>query len=153
VDINNLGISYISSARGIFDEITGIDSADLTVDEVDRYLPQVFIECAKSSEETLFYKVHDAYTYLPDNSPLIPTEPTRGAVYIIRNPLDTAISFSHHSTMSIDAAIETMASDDGCLARNKFAQQSQLRQKLLSWSNHVRSWTERPDFPRIVIRY
>ena len=153
VDINDLDTSEMSGSRYLFDESTGIDSGDLTFEEVDNYRPRVYTHFAQSSDEQLFCKIHDAYTYLSDGCPLIPTEATLGAIYIIRNPFDVAVSSSSHNDISIDSAVQTMADNDHGLACDIFAQQRQLRQKLLTWGNHVRSWTEKPDFPVLTIRY
>ena len=40
--------------------------------------------------------------------PLINFAVTSGAIYIVRNPLDVAISLSHHMSTTIDEAIKTM---------------------------------------------
>jgi hypothetical protein len=82
-------------------------------------------------------KIHDAYTDVADNMPLIPVAATGGVLYFIRNPLDVAVSFAHHIGRDYDSAIYRMADDTFAFCRKSDRLQNQLRQKLLSWSGHV----------------
>jgi Sulfotransferase domain len=150
-EINN---SALASQRAnniqTFDDAAGVEASDLTEDEIDRFRPAVFRHVAENSRETLFFKVHDAYTLLPDGQPVFPTDVTAGAVYILRNPLDVAISFAHYSALPIDRIIEVLAS--GYREPRKPAV-GMLTQRLLPWSEHVLSWIDGPPFPVHVVRY
>src|SRR6056297_2681752 len=85
--INDLHHTPIASARQPFDEATGLPSSDMTFEEVDRLRPEVYRYQAKEAGELQFRKVHDAYTYLEDGSPLFPPDVSKAAIYFIRNPL------------------------------------------------------------------
>ena len=98
-------------------------------------------------------KVHDARTPNDKNIPLFPKEATAGAIYIIRNPLDVVVSFADHSGLDYDTAISRMAQESFAFCAKSRRLHDQLQQKLLSWSSHVNSWTERVPFPVCVIRY
>jgi hypothetical protein len=152
-DINDLEKTPIAAAREIFDDIVGIEAADLSFDEVDRLRPELYRFLSDRAKETCFLKIHDAYTFLDDGRPLVPPEATRGVIYIIRNPLDVAVSFAHHMDASIDKAIERMADENFYFAAAKGGLNEQLRQKLLSWSGHVRSWTETENLDVHIMRY
>ena len=152
-DINDLDCTPIASARGIFDDEVGIEASDLTPDEIDRLRPAVYETLAAHADETLFMKVHDAYTLVDGASPLFPKTATRGTIYFIRNPLDVAVSFAHHSGWDYDRAIVEMAKDKAAFCAKIRKLHKQLRQKLLTWSNHVKSWTEQTDIPVCVLRY
>jgi aryl sulfotransferase len=134
----------------MFDDAAGVEASDLTEEEIDRFRPSVFRHHAENSRETLFFKVHDAYTILPDGEPVFPTEATAGAVYILRNPLDVAISFAHYLARPVDRIIEVLASGY-CDPRKPAI--GMLTQRLLPWSEHVLSWTDDPPFPVHVVRY
>ena len=151
--INKLGSTPIASARGIFDDEAGIEASDLTPDEIDRLRPEIYTHLAEQAEETPFMKVHDAYISNDKNIPLFPKEATAGAIYIIRNPLDVAISFAHHSGWDYDKAILRMADEAFAFCAKPKRLHNQLRQKLMSWSSHVKSWTEQTLFPVCVLRY
>ena len=153
VDINHMYSSSIASSRQLFDELTGISSADLTSDEIEMLRPQVYRQNALRSEHTLYYKVHDGWIRLPDSEPLFPAGVTKAVLYIIRNPLDVAISFSHHLNISVDETITQMNNPDYTFCSRKDRIFNQLPQKLLTWSEHVLSWTVLSQLPVLVIRY
>ncbi len=142
-----------ANSRDLFDNVAGIESSDLTPLETERLLPDVFERIAARSEETLFFKIHDAYTHTCDGRPLIPDRATQGAIYFLRNPLDIATSFAHHSGRDIDSTIDRMANEKEAFADDPDSLHLQLRQSLLSWSSHVLSWMEGPGFPVHLMRY
>jgi len=151
--INRLNSTPIASARGIFDDEAGIEASDMTPDEIDRLRPEIYTHLAEEAEETPFMKVHDAYISNDKNIPLFPKEATAGAIYIIRNALDVVISFADHSAWDYDQAILRMADEEFAFCRQPKRLHHQLRQKLLSWSSHVKSWTEQTPFPVCVLRF
>lgn len=151
-DINELTTGAIASGRGWLDEVLGFDTADLTHNETDQLRPAVY-RWALKDDEIGYHKIHDAYTYTKDGSPLVGTDSTLGALYIIRNPLDVATSNANHNGTTIDQAIERMGNPASCLASGRKGLPHQARQKLLTWSQHVLSWAEAPDLNCNIIRY
>jgi hypothetical protein len=76
-------------------------------------------------------------------------EVTSGAIYIVRNPLDVAISFAHHMGSTVDAAIEEMSTanlETGISDRSVYEVYG-------SWSQHVESWTRKSHRTIYVMRY
>ena len=108
---------------------------------------------ADESKEDLFMKIHDAFTYLPDNRPMIPSKATLGVFYFLRNPLDVAVSFAHHNAGTIDQTISDMKNEKLSIYGNSKKLNSQLRQKLLSWNSHVNSWLNASDVSVYLMRY
>jgi aryl sulfotransferase len=152
-DINDLARTPIASARGLFDEEIGFEASDLTADEIDRLRPELYTHLAENAEEPLYMKVHDAYTFMEDTSPLIPQKATHCALYFIRNPLDVAVSLAHHSGWDSSVSALKMADNTFAFCSKPGQLHNQLRQKLLSWSNHVLSWVDQAPFPVFMIRY
>lgn len=142
----------IASDRRWLDDLLGCDTADLYGDEVHRLRPAVY-RWATRADAVEICKIHDAYTLTPDGEPLVSREATLGAVYLVRNPLDVAPSFAHHLGRDIDHAIARMGDPDDTLAPSGNKLLSQVAQRLLGWSGHVRSWVEAPDLRLIVLRY
>ncbi len=153
VDINNMHPSTIASSRQLFDELAGVPSADLTPAEISHLRPLVLRRHAMESEEIIFQKVHDAYSILHNGEPLFPTEITKAVLYFIRNPLDMAVSFSHHLATSIDKTISIMNNPDYTFCQRIDRLNNQLQQNLSTWSGHVKSWVDDSGLPVMVIRY
>jgi len=153
IDINEIHTGAIASGRGWIDEVLGFDSADLSPDESDLLRPEVYRWYAANAESLEYHKTHDSNTILASGQPLIPVDATLGALCIIRNPLDVAISFSHHNNCSIDQSIKNMGNEEFVFCKNIKRIDNQLRQKLLSWSSHVLSWADAEELNRLVVRY
>lgn len=153
-DINDLEFMGIATARELFDTYAGLESSDLTHDEIDAARPAVYRLLSQDSPGLRFVKVHDAYTLLPDGSPVFPADVTTGAVYIIRNPLDVAVSRRAHFSETLEQTVAGMANPKARFAATQRALRTQLRYTLGSWSKHVCSWLDSPlAFPVHVVRY
>jgi hypothetical protein len=152
-DINDLDGGPIAGARQWFDEIAGVEASQLLDEEILAFRPAVYRRAAAESTDTLYLKIHDAYTIQPDGEPLVPADVTQGAIYILRNPLDVVISFSHHNDQTIAKTIRLLNDPQAMLARTHQKIHEQLPQRLLTWSQHVQSWLEQTSFPVHAIRY
>jgi hypothetical protein len=152
-DINQLNNTRIASAREIFDEAVGIETSVLTFDEVDHLRPEVYQYLSDGAKETRFMKIHDAYTFLPDGRPLVPPSATRAVIYFVRNPLDVVVSFANHSDISLDQSIKRINDETFCFSNDPKREHQQLRQRLLSWSGHVCSWTEAPGLDVHIMKF
>jgi hypothetical protein len=153
VDINELQEFSIASNRDAFDELSGLSSSDLTLDEIERLRPHVYEVQSESTTEKLFLKIHDAYVYTCEGIPLVSTKATNKALYIIRNPLDVAVSFAHHLGATNEKAVENMCNEQFAFCNKTIKLHKQLEQKLLSWEKHVLSWTQQQNIPVKVVRY
>jgi aryl sulfotransferase len=152
-DINNLNIWGISSDRRTADDSLGVECSDLTPAEIDRYRPAVYRDIANRSQKTLFIKAHDAYILNSDTEPLIPLDVTKAAIYVVRNPLDVAVSYAHHEAITLDHAIDRMRRETMTKAKPDERLHVQLQQRLLSWSRHVLSWLDQCAIRLRVMRY
>ncbi|QIV95581.1 sulfotransferase domain-containing protein [Allofrancisella inopinata] len=149
--IDDLERTPIASSRGHFDRLYGIDSADLYLDEIDAMRPAMYDDW-KANDSIQFHKIHDAYTYVKEQ-PLLGNPAGQAAIYLIRNPLDVAVSFTHHNGHEdVNKTIKNMAQEDFALCSSDKTMPNQLRQKHLTWSNHVKSWENAP-IDKIFLRY
>ncbi len=153
VDINELNTGAIASSREWVESELDFDIDELSHDEVDRLRPTAYRSISNHLETPEYHKIHDAYTYLPNGEPLIPAEATKGVLCIIRNPLDIAISFANHCSCSINQSIENMNNPKFAFCNSTKHLSNQLRQWLLSWSEHVTSWVEASGLNIKVVRY
>jgi hypothetical protein len=105
-------------------------------------------QIADSIDGLVFIKTHNCLVMDRGHS-TINFDVTAGAIYVVRNPLDVAISYAHHSGTSVDDAIKRMAATDAETAGNDRA----VYEVHGSWSQHVGSWTRNPHRALQVVRY
>jgi hypothetical protein len=161
VNINNLPVDQsLASAREPFDHFLLIDSGLLTHEEIDGLRPRLYEELAgrqspgSSAEHIHVAKVHDAYTVIPQGEPLLAgTRGAAGAIVIVRDPRDIALSLANHRGTTVDEAITFLNDPNATFSGGLDRLPRQLRQKLLSWSQHVESWLEQRDIPIHLVRY
>jgi hypothetical protein len=145
VSIDELDVGPIASARAPLDAVLGYECGELSHEEAERLRPELYLHLADRAEQTLYCKVHDAHSHLPDGRPMFPPEATRAVLYVVRNPLDVCVSFSHHNGHVDHAATARhMADRAHCLCGSLRSQPLQLRQRLSSWGEHARSWLDAP---------
>ena len=153
IDINELGVGPIASARICFDEWAGIEASALDDAVIEELRPEVFRCLLREAQDNLYMKVHDAWGRTRRGAPLFPDGLTAGVVYIVRNPLDVASSCAHHWGISAEKAVQNLCDPQFAISRSDDGLADQLRQRLLSWSGHVRSWLDESGLPVHVVRY
>ncbi|WP_271079531.1 sulfotransferase domain-containing protein [Aurantiacibacter sp. MUD61] len=144
-------VSGISSDRQQFDEIVGLSSSDLTPEEVDIYRPHLYARVAADSETPVFIKVHDGYHRNRDDAPIFPPECSLGVIYVVRDPMDVAVSFSHHQAHTDYGPAVRQVNAEVVASNSRHTRQ--LRQQLLGWSDHYRSWHDQDGIPVMTVRY
>ena len=80
---------------------------------------------------------------------LIPPALSRAAIYIVRNPLDVALSYARHYGVRIEDAVAAMGTPEHRIPANAHS----VPQIVGSWSGHVKSWTRPRGFSVHVVRY
>jgi hypothetical protein len=105
-------------------------------------------QIADSSDGAVFIKTHHALVMDRGHSTINFTV-TSGAIYIVRNPLDVAISYAHHMNRPVDEAIERMATEN---LETEVTEKS-VYEVYGSWSQNVWSWTRTPHRSIHVMRY
>ncbi len=129
----------------LYSKIAGRPSIELDFEQLCALRPQVHAAIAAAAPKTVFVKTHSMAGAL-DGVPLHTPQVTAGAIYVVRNPLDVAISMSHHFAIGIDAAIDYLG-DARAATENSGSFTSEF---LGSWSQHVRSWAAM-EGPRILL--
>ena len=151
--INDLLPGAPAFSRAAFDELVGLPSSDLTPDKLLLYLPLFRELLAEKCARPTFAKVHDACLRNADGALLFPPRGSAGAICIVRNPLDVAVSFAHHSQQSIDRKIAHMNDPAFALTPSVRDIRTALPQPLSTWSGHVTSWLDQKEIPLHVVRY
>lgn len=153
VDINELTEVDHAASTARFDELAGVESGDLTPAEIERLRPVIQAEMAAGRTGPRFVKIHDAPFGPASGELLVPTSATRGVLYIVRNPLDVAVSYAHHRDTDVDETIGVMADPGHSLSDRSGSLRIQLPQHLGTWSDHVTGWVDAPGLDVHVARY
>ena len=134
----------------LFDELLGVDSGRLTPAEIHAQLPRFYSLLAEQLPVPAFLKVHRGFDVLDDGTPIFPPAITAGVVYIVRNPLDVAVSYAHHAAVTLDRMAAWMNDGAAAVAHGG---PGVLPQPLGTWSEHVRGWLDQRQLPVHVLRY
>ena len=135
------------SAR-LYTEMLGKDVETATRSEIAAIRPKVQEKLANETDGLLFVKTHNALV-MDRGYPAINSAVTSGAVYIVRNPLDVAISYGHHMGKTTDDAIIQMEQEG---LETQVTVKS-VYEVFSSWSHHVQSWTRRQSRAVYIMRY
>jgi aryl sulfotransferase len=150
-DINLLDV-HSWKARRMFDLLAGWDTSLLTQEEIRVLGLKVQASLAKQRPFTIL-KAHDAFAEPNGNREIFCRESMGSVIYLVRNPLDIAVSFSHHLNQSLDKTIALMNSPTGKLGDMKKRIYLGLPDHLRDWSSHASSWTEAKDIRIQILRY
>lgn len=148
-DINAVGeftLWDISAAR--FEKQLRKKLTNATRDEIASVRCDVHRQIAQEANGIALVKTHNALV-MDRGSPTINFSVTAGAIYIVRNPLDVAISFAHHFDLEIDVAIQRLG---------RGGIETEVNNRVVyevygSWSENVMSWTQKPHPTIYVMRY
>jgi hypothetical protein len=123
-------------------------ASQYTIADVQRMRPLVHRDLTQAFPGAVFVKTHNMVGYV-EGVPLVTPELTAGVIYIMRDPRDVAISYSHHLGLGLDETIAFMANPEAAVGGTD----AKVYEKHSSWSNHVVSWTPSPDPHLLVLRY
>lgn len=153
VDINELIDSHILN-REEFEHHFAVESSDLTAAEIDALRPELHRAIARTSKDPLILrKVHDRCWRTASGECVFPPEVSRGAVYIVRDPRDVAVSFAHFFALDLEAAVDSMEDSNKSFTSSSSRLILHLPQPVGSWSEHVASWLDDAAMPLLLIRY
>jgi hypothetical protein len=149
VDINSLpDFAYGDMRANYYGQVSGRPAGDLTWEEINQLRPQVHRFLAQSRPSLVFVKTHSVLTTI-SGVPTITPEATFGALYVVRNPLDVAVSFAHHYGLTIDQGVRAL-----CFRGLQIEpKEGHILQPISDWTTHVQSWLRAPGLYLQVLRY
>ena len=151
---NDISTGEIISNRYWIDDQLGFDSSDLDFEEIDKLRGNIIQNNSIYYEGFRYFKVHDSFFTKSNNKqPIVNCKNCSGVVYILRNPLDVAVSMSYFFKWEIDYCVNFLLDDNAALCSSRKRQTMQVRQFLGNWAHHVNSWTNQKRVPVLVIRY
>jgi len=116
--------------------------------EIARARPLAQADLVANAERPVLLKTHNAIANV-EGHPTINLGVTLAAVYLLRNPLDVAVSYAHHSGHEGDHVIAFMARPQAMNDRTE----RHVYEYMGSWSFHVASWMSVIDRPVLILRY
>ena len=154
LDINAIDVGAMLP-RVRFDWFFSVESSSLTAAEISELRPRFLREWAAGApDETVLMKAHEANLPWPGTSVSpYPPDLIAGAIHIVRDPRDVAVSYTATVALSLDRTIDLLADPDWTLSRQRNRLSFQLPQRISSWSAHVSSWLDAPDFNVCTVRY
>jgi hypothetical protein len=148
-DINSLGeYTAWDLAVSAYEPFLGKPIAQASRAEIAAVRPKVQEAVARRTNGIAMVKTHQALVS-DRGTPTINFAMSSGAIYIVRNPLDVAVSFAAHLAVDIDEAIEQMATQ----GLETDVTEKSVYEVYGSWSQHVESWTRNPHRAMHVMRY
>lgn len=149
LDINRIEeYSASESAADQYQKHLGKAAFRASPAEIAAVRPKVQAAIIARLNRPVFIKTHNAAA-IDHGYPVINMSVSAGAVYILRNPLDVAISFAHFRGVPVDQVIDDMATSGFGVATTR----ETVRVITGSWSEHVKSWTDRPHPVVLAVRY
>jgi len=131
-----------------YETYSGRQVADLSDEEIAALRPKVHDWFVASRGKDIFVKTHSMIATIA-GTPLISPGATAGAIYIVRNPLDVAVSFAHHFQIDMQRAVDSLCEPNYFLPGTD----ELMVQFLGSWSRHVNSWINAKGMVLHRVRY
>ncbi len=119
-----------------------------TPEEVARARPAAQAAFARRHGGVVFCKTHLA-VLRSRGQPTINMDVTAGAIYVVRNPLDIALSYADHQGVPLDVAIGLMNLEN----HETPPTASHVPELMGSWTQNVETWTRRSLPGLHVLRY
>lgn len=145
-DINNLAEPFTLLGRWRFADDLLVEPDLLDEQDIERLRPLQCDFVADRVSAPFFCKTHDRFT-ARSGHPILGTR-AWGALYMVRDPRDVAVSLHHHASLPLDAAIAAMNDPDFYLSGRV-----QLRSRVGDWAGHVLEWTGQTLVRTRVVRY
>lgn len=157
LNLNEMVTDGIFSSKHFIEQYLDLNPDYLSKEQIESYKKIAFKHLVEKSDKNTFIKIHDAFTYSnKDGLSLIPEGVSKLAVYIIRNPLDIALSLANHLGKPADYAIDRFITNPSGIFGSftkKNNSSNQFYQPLGTWSMHVESWLRYPSFPVHFVKY
>ena len=149
-DINAL---HEMTLRGLliehFEDTCGKPPSEASDEEIAEARAKVQAGMVRGADGPVYIKTHNAVATIA-GFPTINFDVTLAAVYIVRNPLDVAVSYAHFSGQPTSHIVKFMT---GAASDYNANGERVVYEFLGSWSFHAASWMSVPHRPILLLRY
>jgi hypothetical protein len=149
--INRLLNTHGANDNNLIEFYTPYEPSELTFKELMKVRMQVLENLNTQVDEFACLKIHQANRSVKGGKVFL-SKIEDSLIYVVRNPLDVAISFAHHQNWELEKSVAFLNNDEAVIgSTNRFNQR--LSPELLgNWSHHYESWKE--TVPQmLLIRY
>jgi aryl sulfotransferase len=153
VDINDLPGRRVPATRAVLDAALCLSTSDLTAAEVEVLRPRADEMLDEVPGGSALRKVHDAFVVGATGEPVVSVAAALGAVYVVRDPRDVAVSLAHHGGHPPHRVAATMCDPAAVLGGPPGGIGFQVEQRIGCWSEHVASWVDQSRLSVHVLRY
>jgi hypothetical protein len=148
-DINTLHEMTVRESHAYrFTNRLGKSVNEATPREIAEARMQIQADMVQGESGPVYIKTHNAVAVV-EGFPAVNFDVTLAAVYIVRNPLDVAVSYAHFGGLPVDPIIAYMADPAGNIDVGKW----HVHEFMGSWSFHTASWLSIPHRPVLLLRY
>ena len=149
VNVNSLPqFAYGDMRSEAYTRLAGKPATELSWQEINALRPRVHRHIAAGAQANIFVKTHTVLTTIA-GVPTITPDVTVGALYIIRNPFDVAVSFAHHYSLTIDEGVRAV-----CFRALQIEPKpGHILQPISDWSTHVENWLRARRLRLHALRY
>ncbi len=149
VSINDLNVvAFGDSQRHLYQALAARPIDELSDLEIQELRP-VLQRSLADRPDTSIVKTHNRIGFVND-IPLIDLDCTMGAIYVVRNVFDVAVSFAAHYNGDMDDVVDGLCRE----TMHTPTTQAAIVQYLGPWGAHYQSWTRGvPGFEPLVLRY
>ncbi len=131
-----------------YEAIIGKPVMEATPAEIAGARPEVQRRLANGRDAPFLVKTH-LTVGMDCGHPTINLDATLAAVYIVRNPLDIAVSYANHAGHALDLIVEHM----GTPGMKTVMTAKDVNETIGSWSQNVASWMGVYQRPVLFLRY
>lgn len=152
-----------ATTRELLSQGLGSNSLHFTTEELNRLRPLIYRQLSQSVEQPLWLKTHEVLSpYHPESGTLDPIPAlnpavTQSIIYLVRNPLDIAVSYAHHLNCDLETSVNHMLDRQYSRLHTLISVRLQMPEFIGSWDNNVSCWMNRIDraekIPAILLRY
>lgn len=102
----------------------------------------------RAHADSVFVKTHN-YLGEAHGYPLHNMDVTAATIYVLRNPLDVAVSMTDHFQINLDQAVDYLTKANAATLTDL----QHVFERHTDWSTHVSSWTQEPHPQLHIVRY
>lgn len=141
--------TYGDMAARAFQRVAGRPLAELSLREIHDLRPAVQRLYAEAPDDIVLVKTHSLAGTIYGTATVQPAL-TRCSLYIVRNPLDVAVSRTHHLGQGNEESVEAMGDPSNMFMGDNKAT---VFQPAGTWSQHVLSWIDAKPLKTLLLRY